>query len=122
MVEINEELKKLIEGNALAFASIDDSGNPHCIAVADVKVASRNQILIGDNYIVETLKNIKRNKNVALAVWNRSWEEECVGYELKGAADYFTGGKWHEMVKELHKGFPAKGAILITVNKIKKLA
>ena len=122
MVEINEELKRLIEENALAFSSVDEFGNPHCIAVADVRVVSKNQILVGNNYIVETTKNLQQNKNVALVVWNRNWEEDCVGYELKGAADYFTEGKWHEMVKELHKGFPAKGAILITINKIKKLA
>ena len=46
MVEINEELKRLIEENALAFATVDENGNPHCIAVAFVKVVSKNQILV----------------------------------------------------------------------------
>ncbi|RLI96568.1 MAG: hypothetical protein DRP00_05155 [Candidatus Aenigmatarchaeota archaeon] len=122
MVEISEEVKKLIEENALAFATVDENGNPHCIAVGDVKVVSTDQLLVGDNYMIETIQNIKRNPKVALAVWNRNWEEKCIGYELRGVAEYFTSGKWHEMVKEIHKGFPAKGAILVTINKIKKLA
>jgi predicted pyridoxine 5'-phosphate oxidase superfamily flavin-nucleotide-binding protein len=122
MVEINEELKKLIEGNALAFATVDESGNPHCIAVGDVKVVSKYQILVGDNYMIETIKNIEREKNVALVVWNRYWEEDCIGYELRGTAEYFREGRWFEMVKKIHKEFPAKGAILITVNKIKNLS
>lgn len=121
MVTINNELKQLIEENALAFATINESGNPHCIAVADVKVISKNQILIGDNYLIETIKNINKNSNVALTVWNRNWEENCIGYELKGIAKYFKEGKWKEMVKKIHKGFSPKGAILVTINKIKKL-
>ena len=115
-------MKKLIEENALAFSTVDETGNPHCIAVGNVRVVSKNQILIGDNYMAETVRNIKKNKNVSLAVWCRSWEKNCVGYELRGAAEYFKEGKWREMIKEIHKGFPAKGAILITVDKVKKLA
>jgi predicted pyridoxine 5'-phosphate oxidase superfamily flavin-nucleotide-binding protein len=68
MVEINEELKNLIENNALALASVDQENNPHCIAVAYVKVVSNNQILITDAHIIETTKNIKRNPKVSLVV------------------------------------------------------
>lgn len=122
MIKITDDIKELVEHNALAFATVDLRGKPHCIAVGDVKVVSSNQILIGDNYMVNTIKNIKQNKNVALVVWNRNWEESCIGYELSGTAEYFSSGKWHEMVKKIHEGFPAKGAILISVETIKKLA
>lgn len=119
---INEGMKKMIEDNAMGIATVDKSGNPHNIAVGDVKVVSKNQLLIGDNYIVDTVNNIKINSNVSLVVWSSNWKENCIGYELKGKAEYFTSGKWQEMIKEIHKGFPAKGAILVTVNKIKSLA
>ncbi len=122
MAEINHYIKKLIEQNAVALATIDKSGKPHCIAVGDVKVISKNQVLIGDNYMRETIKNIKQNNKVALVVWSRNWQKNCVGYELRGTTRYFTQGKWASAVKKIHKGFPAKGAILITINKIKKLA
>jgi predicted pyridoxine 5'-phosphate oxidase superfamily flavin-nucleotide-binding protein len=121
MTGITEEIKGLMEGNILALATVDGKGNPHAIAVGDIKVVSQNQILIGDNYMVETKKNIEMNGNVSLVVWNRKFEEECFGYELKGTAEYFTEGKWCEMIKKIHEGFPAKGAILVTVNKINKL-
>ncbi len=58
MIEISEQLKKLIKENALAFATIDENGNPHCIAVGYVKVVSKNQILVTDNFMVETSRNI----------------------------------------------------------------
>lgn len=123
MVKINEELKTLIEENALGFATADENGNPHCIAVGCVKVVSENQILITDDYIVETTKNIQKNPSVALAVWNKEWREDCVGYELKGTAEYFTEGKWYEIMKQNPEteGEPRKGAIVVTIEKIKEL-
>ena len=121
---IGKELKSLIENNALAFASSDENGNPHCIAVGFAKVISDNKVLITDNYMAETRKNIQKNANVALTVWNKDWEQDCVGYELRGKAEYFAEGKWREEVKKIpeNKGMSCKGAVLITINKIKKLA
>jgi predicted pyridoxine 5'-phosphate oxidase superfamily flavin-nucleotide-binding protein len=60
---------------------VDENGNPHCIAVVFVKVVSKNQILVTDNYMVQTTKNIQRNPSVALTVWNKDWKENCIGYE-----------------------------------------
>jgi hypothetical protein len=120
---INEGMKKIIEENALGFATIDKSGDPHNIAVGYVKVVSKNQLLISNNYLVETINNIKKNPNVSLVVWNKNWKEDCVGYELKGKAECFTAGKWYDMIKKIpiNKGEPCKSAILITINKIKVL-
>ncbi|MCK5040114.1 MAG: pyridoxamine 5'-phosphate oxidase family protein [Candidatus Aenigmarchaeota archaeon] len=124
MEELNKELKKLIEQNALALATTDKEGNPHCIAVGFVKVVSKNQILATNNYMAETTKNIQKNPNVALAVWNKNWKENCVGYELKGTVEYFTSGKWYQIIKQIpeNKEEPCKAAILITIRKIKKVA
>lgn len=121
---INEGIKKMIEENALGLATIDKEGNPHNIAIAYVKVISKNQLLVSNNYIVESIENIKRNPNVSLVVWPANWKEACIGYELKGKAEYFTSGKWHDEIKKLpiNKDEPCKGAILITINKIKALA
>ncbi len=118
-VKINQPIKKIIEHNALALATVDKNGNPHCAAVGDVKVVSENEILIGDVFLVVTKKNIIKNPNVALVVWNRNWEEECIGYQFKGVAKYFSRGKYYEKVKQIHKDFPVKGAILVKINKIK---
>ncbi|RLG20907.1 hypothetical protein DRN74_04165 [Candidatus Micrarchaeota archaeon] len=120
MIEINEELKKLIEENPLAFATVDEAGKPNVIGVAYVKVVSKNQILITDNYMKQTKENLEKNNNVCLAVWDKDWN----GYKLVGTAEYFTGGKWKKFVEKMpeNKGLPAKGAILITVSELIKLA
>ena len=107
-------MKKMIEENPIAFATTND-GKPHVIVVADVKVVSDNQILIGDNYMKTTVENIKQNPNVSLVVHNNK-----EGYGFDGKAEYFTEGKWFDKVKEIHEGYPAKGAILINIEEIKK--
>lgn len=118
---ITEEMKKLIENNAMGLATVDENGDPHVIAIGDVEVVSDNQLLIGDVYMKETIKNLKHNNKVALVVWNEDWEENCFGYEFRGNTQSFTEGEWLERVKKIHEGFPVKRAILVKVNKIKKI-
>jgi len=121
---INEGMKKMIEENAMGLATTDKKGNPHNIAVAYVQVINKDQLLVSDNYLKETIENIKANSNVSLVVWAKNWKEACMGYELKGTAEYFTEGKWIEEIKKIpiNEGEPSKGAILVTVNKIKTLS
>lgn len=120
---IDKEAKKLIEENAVAFSTVNKEGNPHCSVVAFVKVISKDEILITCNYMVSSIENIQRNPNVCLTVWNKDWQKNCVGYSLIGKAKYFTSGKYFEMIKKIpeNQNEPCKGAILVKVEKIKKL-
>lgn len=117
--KMTPKIKKLIEENPVAFATVDNSGKPNVIAVACVKVISKNQILITDNYMKRTKENLEKNNNVCLAVWDKNWN----GYKLIGSAEYFTTGKWKRFVEQMpeNKKLPAKGAILIAVSKLIKL-
>ncbi|MFH1307503.1 MAG: pyridoxamine 5'-phosphate oxidase family protein [archaeon] len=123
-MKITKQLKKLIEENALALASVDEKGNPHNIALGYVKVIEGNKILISVNYIVFTLKYIKKNPNVSLVVWNKNWKKNCIGYELLGKAKFYSKGKYSEIIKKLpiNKGEPCRGAIIVSINKIKNLS
>jgi len=119
---ITPGIKKLIELNAMSLATINKGGKPHAIAVACVKVVE-GKIIITNTHIKESIKNIKYNNNVALAVWNKEWEKACVGFELKGKAEYHKRGKWVNFVKNLpeNKGYNIMGAIVVDVKKIKEL-
>lgn len=116
--------QKTHRGQCLALATVSNEGKPHCIAVGYAKVVARNKIVITDVAMRETIANIKRNPSIALAVWSRNWEEECVGYELKGEAKHFTSGKWKEFVERMpeNKELKPKGAILIEIKRIKELS
>ena len=113
-------IKQIIQSNPIAVATIGADNKPNVIAVAFAKVVSKNELVITDNYMNQTRKDILKNGNICLAVWNSKWQ----GYKLAGKAKYFTSGKWKIFIETLkeNKGLPAKGAILVKVNKVIKLS
>ncbi|MBL7053555.1 MAG: pyridoxamine 5'-phosphate oxidase family protein [Candidatus Portnoybacteria bacterium] len=115
-------LKKLIESNAIGFATVDKNGKPHNIAVAYVKVV-KDKIVISNAHIYESVKNLKYNDDVSLVVWNKEWEKACVGYELIGKARDYTEGKWLDYVSNLpdNEGYKIISAIVVKITRIKKL-
>lgn len=119
MDKINQEVKKLIEENPVALATVDANGQPNVIAVAYVKVVSVNQIIITDNFMSQTRKNLLKNDRVCLAVWGKDWN----GYKMVGRAEYHAEGEWKTMVEGLpeNKDLAAKAAVLVTIEKIIKL-
>jgi len=112
---IDETYKKLIEENPVALATIY-KGKPNLIATAFLKVISPNQILVTDNYMNTTIKDLMENGDVCLAVWNQDWN----GLKIIGKAKYYIEGEWLSKVKAMKEngGLPAKGAIVIDVEKI----
>lgn len=120
---ITEEQKRMIESNAMALATVGEDGKPHVIAVGFAKVRD-GKIIITDNYMGQTPRNIRNDASVALAVWSRDWEDNCSGFEFRGRAEYQTSGKWLDFVRSLpeNDGERPKAAIVVTVEKVKKLA
>lgn len=117
-IRITFEIKEIIEENPVAIATITPQNSPNVIGVAFVKVINNNQLLVTDNFMSQTIKDIKNNPKVVVIGWNK----EMTGYKLLGKTKYFNSGKWVEKVKLMpeNKGMPAKGAILITINRIIK--
>jgi predicted pyridoxine 5'-phosphate oxidase superfamily flavin-nucleotide-binding protein len=114
------DLIQLVEKYPVVISTVMADGKPNVIPVADVKVVGDNQILITDNFMNQTVKDITNNPAVTLAVW----DPEMTGYKLIGTVQYFTSGKWLEKVKVMqeNKGLPAKGALIVTVTKFFKTA
>jgi len=115
-VKINKKLKNLIEKHPVALATVMPNGKPNVIGVAFVKVIGEDKLLITDNFMKQTVKDIKANPNIATVVWDKDMN----GFKLVGKAKYFNGGEWVDKVKAMpeNKGLPAKGAILVSVNLI----
>lgn len=118
--KINEKLKSLIEKTPMALATVMPNRRPNVIGVAFVKVVDEDQLLVTDNFMNQTVKDIKSNPRVAMVVW----DEEMNGFKLVGKAEYFNKGKWVDKVKAMpeNEGLPAKGAILVKVELIIKSA
>lgn len=102
----------------LYVATSDTKGNPHVITVGAFKIIDDKKLLIIDNYMKSTKKNIISNPKIEILVYGENWK----GYRIKGSVKYQTSGKWVDMGKEMMKGkHPAKGALLITAKKIDKI-
>jgi len=121
MIKISKKQKELIEGNILAFATCDLRGKPNVIAVSFCRVVDKDKILITDNFMNKTRKNLIENSRVAISVWGEDGNE---GYQFKGKADYLTSGKWKKIVDKdpNNKGLAHKAAVLVTVEEIWDLA
>ncbi len=116
-MKVNPKAKKIIENNPVALATI--TGNkPYIIGIAYCKLLNNDTVLITNNFMRSTVKNIVKNNNVAMVVWNKKWE----GYQFLGKAEYYKKGKWLEYVKKMkeNKGMSAKGAILVKIGKVIK--
>ena len=120
---ISAGIKKFIESNAMGLATVGRNKKPHNIAVAYVKVFD-DKIVISNAHIKESIKNIKKNENVSIAIWNKEWEKACVGYEILGKAKNYISGKYFDFVCNMpeNKGYKITSAIVVAINKIKKLA
>ncbi len=124
--KITPEIKEMVENNPIAFSTADESGGPNVIAVGPVKVVLEDMVLIADNYMYQTKKNLEKNNKVCLGVWDNSLiPEEWRGYKLIGTANYFTQKKWREFADKREefreKWLMAKGVVLVTIKKIIKL-
>jgi uncharacterized protein len=119
MKKISENLKEIIENNPLVVATVTGKSKPNAVVVAFAKVVA-DKVLITDNFMKRTIADIKKNNRVCLLTWNKEWK----GFKIIGRAEYHQSGKWKkfvELMKE-NKGLPAKGAILVKVLKVIKLA
>lgn len=116
---ITPEDKILIENNPVSFATVMHGDKPNLIAVAYVKVCNGDTIVVTDNFMNQTLVDIRNNANVCLVCWSKDFD----GIKIIGEAEYYSDGEWLEYVKSLkeNEGCPTKGAIVIKAEKIFRL-
>ncbi len=112
------ELKKLIESSTLSFATVGKDASPHIIYVAFARVDGDN-LVITNNYMRSTVKNIESNPKVAVSFFTTDGK----GFELLGTASVQKSGKYFDLIKTIpeNKGLPAKSAIVVSVSKINKM-
>ena len=113
------KIKDLIEKHPMYIATSTPKGLPHVIVVACVKILDSKKILVTDNYMTITRKNIIANKKADILIYDKKWK----GYNMKCSAKYHKSGKWLDFVKGMkeNRTHPAKGAIIFTAAKITKV-
>lgn len=67
------EKKNLIDMNPMHIATVSEDNMPNLSIASDVKVIAENKILISHNEMVNTPKNILKNKNIVLTTFNKQY-------------------------------------------------
>jgi uncharacterized pyridoxamine 5'-phosphate oxidase family protein len=108
------EYKSLLENNPISIATTD--GEQPNIAVAAYARVVDDKLLITDNYMSKTVKNLTDNNSVAIAAFDKNWQ----GVKIIGKAEYAANGKYYDFVKDMpeNNGEPVKGVIIVSPEKV----
>ncbi len=117
---IPDEVKNLFEKQSLvAFGTADKQGNPNVVPIFWKEIIDGERILLIDNFMKMTKKNLLENSNVCLAFWDSKTDE---AYKIEGEAAYYTQGSIYEQGKKFIQSknpeAAPKGVVEIKVKEI----
>lgn len=114
-----KQIKLLNKNRVVVLATADKRGQPRAIFV-EVNKIEKNCLIITDNEMKTTGKNLLENKKVAILAFSRDWSW-CL--KIEGTANYYKGGKYFDLVKKLpaNKDYSPKGALVIKIKRIWEL-
>jgi predicted pyridoxine 5'-phosphate oxidase superfamily flavin-nucleotide-binding protein len=118
MVFMPADVRETVEKQQLLpIATADRVGKPNVVLVGVWKVIDDETILIVDNYLYKTKKNIQENPRMAFIVHDR---ESRRSFQLKCSVKIETSGKMFEDAKAMAmpKKLPGKSAVVLTVEEI----
>ncbi|UXM84702.1 pyridoxamine 5'-phosphate oxidase family protein [Methanococcus aeolicus] len=119
MVKLTEEMKKSLNEAIVFLGTASKDRIPNIAPMKALKVIDDETVVICDNFMLKTLKNIKENPNVSIAT------ADCREnpFQYKGVAEYHTEGEWFEIAKEIDAQFNKipKGAIVIKIKEVYNL-
>lgn len=115
---MNENVKKVLMDNVWYLSTCSEE--PNVVPVAFKNVEADGTLSVGAVLLETTLANIAKNGKVAIAACNPATAE---AYQIKGTAKLVTEGpvfeQYAKLAEDTFKGaFPAKGALVITVEKV----
>jgi len=120
MARITEEMRQVIgEAKVFAVATASEDGEPNVVSIAFGKVLGEEEILLVDNFMNKTIKNLKTNPRAAVSVWKAG---DSKGYQFKGDVRIETSGRNFEdgvkMVKAEEPELNPKAVVIVTVKSI----
>lgn len=120
MTLITPELKDMITKiGVLHLGTASKSGVPNVAPMGAVMIEG-DHILIANNFMNKTMKNILENPQVTVLAWNRD-VGNCI--QFKGTAEVMKDTpehkKMHDMLEAKKPGaYPCKNLVVITVKEI----
>ena len=93
---MTDDMMDAIEKDLVFLATTSSEGIPNVVPIGFARPIDDGNILIADNYMKKTRKNIEENPNVALV----TKDAQKNPYQFKGPAEIFESGKIFDEVVE----------------------
>ncbi|CDG65248.1 pyridoxamine 5'-phosphate oxidase-related FMN-binding protein [Methanobacterium sp. MB1] len=93
---MTEEMMDAIEKDLVFLATASSEGIPNVVPIGFARPIDNGSILIADNYMNKTRKNIEENPNVAIV----TKDAQKNPYQFKGKAEIVESGKIFDEVVE----------------------
>lgn len=127
MTLVTEEMKTALSNNKIfSVATASPDGEPNVVAISFVKLISDDEILVMDNFMGKTAKNLEANPRVAISCWPVDpHTNEMAAYQFKGDAQIVTSGEVFEdgcqwVRTRMPNGNP-KAAVIVKVTEVYNL-
>ncbi len=116
---LTEEMKDAIEkDNVVFFATATPDGVPNVVPIGFARPIDNNTILIVDNYLNKTRKNLEKNPKASLVVRDAS----KAPYQFKGTVEIVESGKYFDdavdWATSVMSQLAPKAAVLLKVEEI----
>lgn len=121
---ITRELREIAEKiRVFAVATSSKDGEPNVVAITFVKILSAEEILVMDNFMDKTKKNLVENPRIAISFWYIDPETKAAqAYQLKGNARFETSGNYFDegvrWVKNVKPEITPNAAIIVKVTEV----
>lgn len=93
---MTDEMMDAIEKDLVFLATASNEGIPNVVPIGFARPVDNGSILIADNYMNKTRKNIEENPNVAIV----TKDAQKNPFQFKGTAEIFESGKIFDEVVE----------------------
>lgn len=115
---LNDEIKNAIEKNLVFLATSSAECAPNVVPVGFSRPIDDRRILIADNYLNKTRKNLDSNPQLSLIIS----DAKNFPYQFKGTVEIFESGDYFDEVTEWAQNVMSelepKSAIIFTVKEI----
>jgi uncharacterized protein len=122
MIKFTHIMKEAAENTPFfIMATADKNGKPNGVPMGLVKIISDDEIMVLDNFMYKTRKNIEENPQAAISFWNPNGHG---GFQFKGAVRIETEGDTFDRAmdwfaqKRNNSQVKPKGIVIIKVNEI----
>ena len=120
MVKVPDEVKDVFEKQRIiSMATADISGRPNVILVRMWWWEGEDTLVVVDNYLNKTRRNLEANPHVAFVGWDK---EARRSYQIKDRAEILKDGpiyeKGHKRAANREHPLPGKAVVVVAVKEV----